>query len=90
MRTFKLVIATPDGNMLEDEACILTLRGASGDLAVLAGHIPLVTSVKPCDCKAETEDGVEHMFRIDGGLLSVSAEKTVLLCGSCQKISEEK
>ncbi len=82
MNTFKLTIASPDGDILSADVTSLSVRGASGDLAVMAGHIPFVTSVKSCDCKIEFDDGSEKIGRTDGGLLTVSSDKTTLLSGS--------
>lgn len=82
MSTFKLVVSSPDGDKFKGDAVMLTLRGSEGDLAILAGHIPFITSVKPCDCKIELEDGTEKIGHIDGGLLTVSDKKTTLLSGT--------
>lgn len=82
MKTFPLKISSPEGDLFCGDAVKLTVRGVEGDLAVLAGHIPFVTSVKPCDCKVELEDGDLRIGTTDGGLLTVSGEKVVLLSGS--------
>ncbi|MBQ9112462.1 MAG: hypothetical protein IJY08_02665 [Clostridia bacterium] len=82
MNTFRLVVSSPDGNVWDGEAVMLTLRGVSGDLAVLAGHIPFVTTVVPCDCKIELADDTERIGHTDGGLLTVSSEAVTLLSGS--------
>ncbi|MBP9988054.1 MAG: F0F1 ATP synthase subunit epsilon [Ruminococcus sp.] len=82
MNTFKLIIASPDGNKFDDEVEMLVVRGISGELAVLAGHIPFVTTLQPCDCKIVLSDGSEKIGTTDGGLLTVSAEKTTLMSGS--------
>ena len=58
------------------------LEKRGGHDAVMAGHIPFVTSVKSCDCKIEFDDGSEKIGRTDGGLLTVSSDKTTLLSGS--------
>ena len=84
MKTYDFVISSPDGNIFEEKIVSVMLRGASGDLAVLAGHIPFVTSVKPCECRIEFEDGSERIGHTDGGLLSVTNEKTTLFSGSFQ------
>ncbi len=81
MRTFALTIATPDGNLYAGQAVSLTVRGCEGELAVLAGHVPFVTAVRPCDCRVETEDGL-RTGHTDGGLLTVSQERVTLLSGS--------
>ena len=84
MATFKLVISTPDGNSYAGEAVSLSLRGAEGDLAILAGHIPFATTVQPGQCHIETEDGTIRRGTLDGGLLTVSTENVTLLSGSFQ------
>lgn len=82
MNRFRLIVSSPDGTIFDGEAVMLTLRGIAGDLAILAGHIPFVTTVVPCDCKIELEDETERLAHTDGGLLTVSADAVTLLSGS--------
>ncbi|MBQ2890851.1 MAG: F0F1 ATP synthase subunit epsilon [Clostridia bacterium] len=82
MKTFNLSVASPSGNIFEGEATGIYLRGASGDLAVLADHAPFVTSVVPCKGKIEDGSGEEKPFEIERGLLTVSKEKVILMSGS--------
>ena len=82
MNTYKLTIATPDGNRFQGEAEALFLRGAEGDLAVLAGHTPFITSIKPGKCRVQLPEGEEKSATLDGGLLTVGADAVTLLSGS--------
>ncbi len=82
MNTFMLTIATPDGNRFSGEAEGLYLRGAEGDLAVLAGHTPFITSVQPGGCRIELPDDTDRTATLDGGLLTVGNNKVTLLSGS--------
>ncbi|MBQ2324629.1 MAG: F0F1 ATP synthase subunit epsilon [Clostridia bacterium] len=82
MKAFALKISTPEGDVFSGEVLSVSVRGAEGDLAVMAGHIPFVSPIKPCDCKITLEDGTEKIGHTDGGILTVSAEKTVILTGS--------
>ena len=82
MNTYKLKISSPDGHLFDGEAVELIVRGADGELAVLAGHIPFITSVQPCDCKIELEDGTVKEATTLGGLLCVSKEEVTLLSSS--------
>ena len=84
MSTYKLTIATPDGNRFQGEAEALFLRGAEGDLAVLARHTPFITSVMPGKCRVELPDGEEKSATLDGGLLTVGPDAVTLLSGSFQ------
>ncbi|MBR6483595.1 MAG: hypothetical protein IKT14_01130 [Clostridiales bacterium] len=81
MSTFKLIVSTPDGHIFDDDVKCLSLRGTEGDLAVMAGHIPFATVVKPGSCKIETEAETKEA-EVDGGILTVGEDKTILLSGS--------
>ena len=82
MNTFKLTVASPDGNVFDGDAEMLVVRGALGELAVMAGHIPFVTTVKPCDFKIVLPDENEILGHVDGGILTVAENKVTLLSGS--------
>ncbi|SCW50626.1 F-type H+-transporting ATPase subunit epsilon [Ruminococcaceae bacterium YRB3002] len=81
MKTYKLTVSTPNGHVYDGDVVSLSLRGADGDLAVMAGHIPFATVVKAGDCHIETESGEIIRARVDSGILTVGTEVTVLLTG---------
>lgn len=80
MNTYNLVISTPDGSVLDQQAIVLIVRGSEGELAVMAGHIPFITAVKPGECKIVLPDDSEKTAQIGGGILIVQNDKTTLLC----------
>ena len=82
MNLLHLIIATPDGNIFDGNAVSISVRGSEGELAIMANHIPFVTSVKPCKCRITFEDGTIKEGETDGGLLTVSEERTTLLSSS--------
>lgn len=86
--SFALTVSSPEGTLFSGRALMLILRGASGDLAVMAGHTPFVTTVVPCTCKIELEDESERFAKIEGGLLSVSADGVTLLSSSFSWVEE--
>ena len=82
MKTFPLVISSPNGDVFRDSVVKISLRGIEGEFAVMAGHIPFVTSVKPCDCQIEFEDETVRIGHTDGGILTVSKDSTTLISGT--------
>ena len=82
MKTFNLTISSPDGDIFSGEVLSVSLRGTEGDLAIMAGHIPFITSVVPGECKIELESDDDLIGTLDGGILTVGENKTVLLAGS--------
>lgn len=82
MRSFQLTVSTPDGNTFQGEVVQVVVRGTEGELAVLAGHTPFVTPLKPCDCVITLPDESKKIGRVEGGLLTVApAGATVLSAG---------
>ena len=82
MNSFKFVVSSPDGDVFNGDAVMVSVRGIDGELAIMAGHIPFVTIVKECDCKIELPDDTDIVGHTDGGVLTVSKDKTTLLSGS--------
>ena len=79
MKTFKLTVSTPQGNLLEREITMLSLYGTEGSLAVMANHIPFITTTKAGEVKIVTEEE-ELLADATGGILTVTHEGTTLLC----------
>ena len=75
MNTFKLTVASPDGNKFSADA-------VEGELAIMAGHIPFVTSLVKCPITIWLEDGSKKTATADGGLLTVGKDEVTLLAGS--------
>ena len=84
MKTYQLTISSPDGCLYTGQVERITLRGAEGDLAVMAGHVPFITSVQPGDCLVHLEDGTIKNGKTEGGLLTVTHDAVTLLTAAFQ------
>ena len=78
MTPFPLKIVTPDGMEFEGMVEQLIVRTTTGDLGILAGHIPCVA---PLGMGRATivEDGKRRYAACIGGMLSVSASGVTLV-----------
>ena len=84
MKTFPLIISSPDGDLFRGDAQMLILRGTEGDLAVMAGHVPFVTAVVKSNCAVITAEGERKEGVIDGGLPPVAADRTTVLTSALE------
>ncbi len=84
MNTFHLVVSSPDGNKFEGDVVKLDVRGTEGDLAIMAGHIPFVTSLKDAPITILLEDDSQLKATAKGGLLTVGSSLVTLISGSFQ------
>ena len=82
MKTFRLTVSSPDGNKFDGEVVKLDVRGVMGELAVMAGHIPFVTSIVAAPITIHFEDGDEKHAHSEGGILTVDADRTILISGT--------
>ncbi len=82
MKTFKLTVSTPKGNVYEDSITMLSVRGVEGSLAIMANHIPFITSTRDADVKILDKNGEEIVASATAGILTVTKEGTTLLCGT--------
>jgi F-type H+-transporting ATPase subunit epsilon len=75
----RIVIAKVDENLYDGEAASVTLPGAEGEMTVLPGHEPLITTLKQGSITVRHAEG-EQTFHINGGVLEVRHDgATVIL-----------
>ena len=86
MTTYALTVLTPDKELFSGEVISLVLRGHEGDLAVFAGHVPFVTTLRPGKCVVTLSDEKELEWEVTSGRLDVTKEGVKLLIG--QKTEE--
>ncbi len=82
MNSFKLTVSSPDGHKFSGEVVKLDVRGTEGELAIMAGHIPFVTSLVKSPCTIWLSESEKKTATLDGGLLTVDSDAVTLLAGS--------
>lgn len=82
MNTFHLTVASPDGNKFDGEVYKLDVRGVEGELAIMAGHIPFITSVIKAPCAVWLSEEEKKTAVSDGGLLTVDTDRVTFISGS--------
>ncbi len=75
--TFELV--SPEQLLASGEAGIVTIPGTEGDMGVLAGHAPVMTSLRPGLVTADMADGGETSYFVRGGFADISPSGVTIL-----------
>lgn len=78
MSKIKLTIATPSSTVYSDEVDQITVTTTSGEITVLPKHVPLISTLKTGHVMIKKE-GKETFFAIDGGLLEVRKDSSVVV-----------
>ena len=82
MNTFHLTVSSPDGNKFDGEVFKFDVRGVEGELAIMAGHIPFITSVIKAPCTVWLDEDKKKKAVSDGGLLTVDTDRVTFISGS--------
>ncbi len=79
MKTFHLTITDIASVVFEGDVQSLACIGALGDMVVLPGHMPLVTTLKAGTLRVIDKDGESHEFPITSGILEVTTKTVTIL-----------
>lgn len=88
MKTFKLIVSTPDGNVFDGEVLEISVRGSEGSLAVRAGHIPFICTIKEDKIRITNAEADDLFAQAGDGILTVTQEKVTLLCGKFEMVEQ--
>ena len=87
MATFHLDLVTPDKVLFSGPVEQVDVPGAEGDFGVLAGHAPLVATLKP-GVMVVHEGGKHHRLVVTGGFAEVNAEGLTILADFADKVED--
>ena len=84
--TFELV--SPERLLVSEEASIVPLPGADGDMGVLANHAPLMTSLRPGVLSVTIAEGSEESYFVRGGFADIGSAGVTVLAEFAVKASD--
>lgn len=87
-KAIKFEIVTPERVVLSRDIFQVTVPTTSGEITVLADHIPLVSIIKPGVLEIVLVDGQREIVSISGGFLEVMRDKIVILSDTAERAEE--
>jgi F-type H+-transporting ATPase subunit epsilon len=81
--TFLLEIVTPERKVFADQIDMVIVKGAAGDMGILAHHLPLVSPLKVAPIIIKQGD-VNQYIAVSGGFIEVRKDKVVILAESAE------
>src|SRR3569833_3979068 len=83
MNKMPVEIVTPERKVYENEVNMVIARGGDGDLGIMAGHVPVVTTLKVSQLRLKTDQG-DQVIAVSGGFLEVKPEKVTVLAEAAE------
>ena len=89
-RTFSISLTTPDGAVFEDEAEMVIVPGAAGEIGVLARHAPLIALLKAGSTRVykDRESADVREFATGPGFFTVEQDRALALVDSAVDVRE--
>ena len=81
---FQFDLVSPERRLTSVQATAVTIPGAEGDMTVMAGHAPTITSLRPGVLRVEAEGGAQE-YVVTGGFAEIAGGVTVLAERSLQR-----
>lgn len=77
--TVHLNVVSAEESLFSGSIKSLQITGSEGELGILPGHAPLLTSLKPGMALITTQDGNEEVIYLSGGMLEVQPNNVTVL-----------
>jgi F-type H+-transporting ATPase subunit epsilon len=89
-RTFSISLTTPDGAVFEDEAEMVIVPGAAGEIGVLARHAPLIALLKAGSTRVykDRESADVQEFATGPGFFTVEQDRALALVDTAVDVRE--
>ncbi len=79
MATFKFELVSPERILFSGDVVSVIIPSVEGEMTVLAGHAPLVATLKAGIVFVQTTESNGKEFFINGGLVEVNQNSTTIL-----------
>jgi F-type H+-transporting ATPase subunit epsilon len=88
MKLFKFEIVTPERIVLKENIQQVVVPTTTGEITVLPGHIPLVSSLQAGVLEIKNEKSDVKVISLSGGFIEVLKEKVVVLADTAERAEE--
>ncbi|QQK81646.1 F0F1 ATP synthase subunit epsilon [Salicibibacter cibi] len=76
-------VVTPNGNVYDNDADIVSAKTESGEIGVLPRHVPLVAPLVTSAVRVKN-DGTEDSISVNGGFLEVRPDQVTILAETAE------
>jgi len=81
-------LVSPERLLLSEDAEMVTIPGTEGDMGVMAGHMPLVSTLRPGVISVSGGSKADERYYVMGGFAEIGASKITVLAEEAVPVSE--
>ncbi|MFA4930365.1 MAG: ATP synthase F1 subunit epsilon [Patescibacteria group bacterium] len=87
MTKINFQIITPERTLFSEEVDAVTLKTTEGEITVLPGHIPIITTLAPGELRF-IKDNEEVPMVVLGGFAEITKTSVIVLADAAEKVEE--
>lgn len=72
-------LVSPERLLLSEDAEMITIPGTEGEMGVMAGHAPVITTLRPGTIRVSGGASVTNAYFVAGGFAEINALKITVL-----------
>ena len=85
MASFQVVMVSADRQLFSGPVQQVVATASTGELGILAGHTPMLASLRAGQVRLTTEDGNEEVIYVSGGFIEVQPDQTIILADEAER-----
>lgn len=82
---FLLSVVSPDKSVVEEQVNSIIAPGTEGYFGVLAGHVPLISALKPGLVEYQDASTNRHYIYVGGGFAEVQADRVTIIADEAER-----
>lgn len=86
--TVNLNVVSAEESLFSGSIKSLQITGSEGELGIMPGHAPLLTSLKPGMARIVTQHGDEEILYLSGGMLEVQPNNVTVLADVATRVAD--
>jgi F-type H+-transporting ATPase subunit epsilon len=86
--TVNLNVVSAEEQLFSGAIESLQITGSEGELGIMPGHAPLLTSLKPGMARIVKKDGTEEVIYLSGGMLEVQPNNVTVLADVATRVAD--
>jgi len=87
-KTFQFELVSPEKILVSEQAKMVVIPGEEGDFGALAGHAPLLSSIRPGVVTVWSADGATKKIFVAGGFADVTPELCSVLAEEATPVQD--
>jgi F-type H+-transporting ATPase subunit epsilon len=88
IQTIQVDIVSIEANIFSGAAEILIVTGEMGELGIMPGHAPLLTTIKPGQIYINLPENIQEIYYVSGGILEVQPYVVTILADTITRAAD--